>query len=182
MKEQLQQRWAGLSYRERVVVGVGGLVLAASLLFVLVVDPLVERRDILDRQIVRKQHALRELAEVGAEYEVARARLIRLEARMAAGQGKFSLLPYLEEVASAAQVRDRVTAMQAQVAPPMQGYKETSVEFRLEGVGWPQLLQLLVTLESAPYLLQVKRFQAKPRFDAPHVLEATLLVSAYEKE
>jgi general secretion pathway protein M len=182
MIDAIRRRWAGLSGRERMVVAAGGLVVAVSLLFVLVVGPLLEQGEVLDRQIARKQRALRDLAAIGAEYAVARAHVARLEERMAAGQGKFSLLPYLEEAASAAQVRDRIVAMQPQIALPAQGYKETSVELRLEGVALPQLLNLLVRLEDAPYLLQVKRFQVKPRFDAPHLVEATLLVSAYEKE
>ena len=72
--------------------------------------------------------------------------------------------------------------MRPQTNPPVQGYKETAVEVRLEGVLLPELLALLVRLDDSPYLLRVKRVQIKPRFDAPHLLEATLLVSTHEKE
>ena len=41
---------------------------------------------------------------------------------------------------------------------------------------------LLVKLEDSPYLLQVMRLYVKPRFDAPHLSDITLLVSTYDKE
>lgn len=178
----LQERWAGLATRERIILSGGAVIAAVSLLFVLVVDPMLERRDILDRQIARKQRAVGELAQLGVEYATARARLAQIEKRIEDGKGKFSLLPYLEEAAAAAQVRDRIVSMQPHPTQPAQGYKETAVELRLEAVQFPPLLSLLVTLENSPYLVQVKRLQIKPRFDAVHLLEATLLVSTYEKE
>lgn len=181
MRQAIQQRWTALSSRERMIVLTAGGLLAAGLLFALAIDPMLEQLDQLDRQAAGKQRAIRELTGLGAEYATARARLTRLEERMAAGQGKFSLLSYLEEAASYAQVRDRITGMQPQISPPTQGYKEMSVELRLDGVQMPQVVALLVKLEDSPYLLQVKRLQIKPRFDAPHLLEATLMVSTYEK-
>lgn len=182
MKALLQDRWAALAARERVIVAGGGLLAALALAFVFVVDPLLERREVLDRQIARLQRALGELAGVGADYATARAKLGRIEKRLDEGRGKFSLLPYLEEAAAGAEVRDRIVSMQPQPTQPAQGYRETAVELRLEAVSLPRLMALLVALESSPYLIQVKRLQIKPRFDAPEQLEATLLVSTYEKE
>ncbi len=182
MKTMLYERWANLAGRERLLVAGGGLVAVASLLFALLVDPILERLDLLDRQIARQQRAMSELALVGAQYGDARTRLAQIEQRLKAGQGTFSLLPYLEEAAASAHVRDRIASMQLHPLPPAQGYKETAVELRLEGVLFQQLLALLVTLEDSPYLLHVTRLQIKPRFEAAHLLEATLLVSSYEKE
>ena len=108
--------------------------------------------------------------------------MARLEERMSTGKGKFSLLSYLEEAVTQAQMRDHIVAMQPQAGQAGQGYREMAVELRLEAVPWPQLLNLLVKLESSPHLLQVKRLHVQPRFDASHQLEATLLVSTYESE
>lgn len=182
MTMKLQERWANLAGRARVIVAGGGLVAAASLLFALVVDPMLERRDLLDRQIARNHRAIGELAVAGPEYAAARARLAQIETRIAGGKGKFSLLPYMEEATGAAQVRDRIVSMEPQQAPSAQGYKETAVELRLEGLRFQELLGLLVKLETSPYRLQVQRLQVKPRFDAAHLLEVTLLVATHEKE
>ncbi|MDE3225503.1 MAG: type II secretion system protein M [Nitrospirota bacterium] len=182
MKTMLRERWANLAGREQLFVVGGSLVAVTGLLFVLLVDPMLERLDVLDRQIARQRRAMGELALVGAQYGAARARLAQIEQRIEAGKGTLSLLPYLEEAAASAHVRDRIVSMQSHPLPSAQGYKETAVELRLDGVLYSQLLALLVTLEDSPYLLHVTRLQIKPRFEAAHLLEATLLVSTYEKE
>src|SRR5574341_388981 len=174
MIQNARQRWQALARRERLIL-VGGVIAGAlSLLFVLVVDPWMERLERLDRQITRTQHQIRELGVQGAQFDSLRRRLVALDEKLASGRGQFSLLPFLEEAAAGARVRDRIAAMRPQSNPPVQGYRETAVEVRLEGVLLQEILDLLVKLEDSPYLLQVKRVQMKPRFDSPHLLEATL--------
>lgn len=182
MIQSLRQRWEAMARRERVLLAIGGAVGAVSLLFVLVVDPWMARLERLDRQIARAQREMRDLGEMSVQFDLLRGRLAALETKLATGQGRFSLLPFLEEAAAGARVRDRVAAMRPQSKPPVQGYRETVVEVRLEGVLLQEVLDFLVALEDSPYLLQVKRVQMKPRFDSPHLLESTLLVSTHEKE
>jgi len=177
----LTQRWNALSARERVVFLSGAILGVLSLGYVLIVDPSLERRDRMNRQIFRAERQQAELRVLGAQAATLRARLAGVEAKLEAAKGRFALLPFLEEAANAALVRDRVTAMQPQPTTPAQGYKETAVEVKLEGVQLRELLALLMKLEDSPYLLQVKRVQFRPRFDSPHLLEATVLVSTHEK-
>ena len=182
MTNVLQQRWNGLSGRERVIVMGLGVMIMAALLFTLVIDPLLEQIDLLDRQLAGKQRTLNQLAIVGADYNTARVELAEFDQRIMAGQGTFSLLSYLEEAASAVQLRDRITAMQPQTSISHQGYREATAELRLEGVAFPSLLKLLAKLEDSPHLIQVKRLQVKPRPDAPHRFDAGLTVSSFDKE
>lgn len=182
MLRQLTDRWTKLSARERLVLTIGGGIVAAIMGFAFVVDPWLAHLDHLDRQIARTQRNLQELGGLGPEYTRSHARLAALEQRMAAGAGTFSLLPFLEDTAEAAGVRDHITAMHPQPGTPLQGYTETAVEMKLEQVAFPDVLDLLVKLEEAPALLQVKRLQIVPRFDSPHVLDTTILVAAYQKQ
>jgi general secretion pathway protein M len=182
MRQRAQQRWGSLSSRERMVVIGLGIVTVAALLFTLVVDPLLDEIDRLDRQLASKQRVLSQLAVLGAEYTMARAQLDAFDRRITAGQGTFSLLSYLEEAASAAQVREQITAMQPQASVSNQGYREVTAELRLGGVPFSSLLVLVAKLEDSPHLLQVGRLHVKPRVDAPHRFDAGLTVSTYEKE
>lgn len=182
MRHTIQQRWAGLTGRERLVVCVLGLFIVAALLLTLVIDPLLENLDLLDRQLEAKQRTLGQLALVGTDYARERAQLTEFDQRIMAAKGTFSLLSYLEEASAAAHVREQIAAMQPQATVSSEGYKETSAELRLAGVSFPSLLKLLAKLEESPYLLQIKRLQFKPRMDAPHRFDATLTVSAYDKE
>jgi general secretion pathway protein M len=181
MMEALQERWRHLATRERMILGVGGAVVLASLLFVIVVDPLLERIDKLERQTVRKSKERVELAALAVEYQAKQARVGKLEQRLPNGDGQFSLLAFMEEAAASVQIRDRIVGMQPQQGTLQHGYQETAVDLRLDGVQFPQLLSLLVALEQAPYDVQVHHLQIKPKYDNPISLDATLRIVSYAK-
>lgn len=181
MTPMLQERWRHLAPRERTIVAVGGVVVVASLLFLLVVDPLLARIDKLERQVVRQSKERGELSVLAAEYAAKQARVTKLEQRLPPADGQFSLLAFMEEAAASAQIRDRIVGMQPQQPATLQGYLETSVDLRLDGVQLPQLLALLVALEQAPYDVQVRHLQVKPKYDNPVNLDATLRIVSYAK-
>ncbi|UVT14512.1 MAG: type II secretion system protein M [Nitrospira sp.] len=170
-----------MSRRERVIMLTGGIVLGLSLLFVLIVDPLLDKLDRLERQAVRKQKDLAELTVLGQTYLAKRDRLTKVESRMPGADSHFSLLTFMEEAATTAHVRERIAGMQPQVQSLAQGYEETAVDLRLEGVQLPELLALLVAIDQAPYDLHVRHLQIRPKFDNPVNVDATIRVLSYAK-
>lgn len=181
MIETLRQRWAALNARERAIVGIGGLVVVLTLLFVLVVDPMLEQMSVLDRQQVKKRRDYEELARLEVQYRDVQSRIGTLEQRLAQSGSTFSLLPFLEETATTSGIRQQIVGMQPQPTVPLAGYQETAVEIRLAGMHLPQLLSLLAAIERAPGLVQIKRLQVTPQYDAPHLLQVTLRVASYAK-
>lgn len=181
MKQMLKERWQQFSQRERIIVSTGGGVIAAVLLFLLIVDPLTASIDKLDRQARRKAKDSQELALVAQEYLAKQARMAKLEQRMPTPPAQFSLLAFMEEATTTAQIRDRIVGMQPQAPLIVQGYQETSVDLRLDGVTLPQILALLVAIEQAPYDVQVHHLQMKPKYDNPVNLDATLKIVTYAK-
>ncbi|MGQ0812506.1 MAG: type II secretion system protein GspM [Nitrospiraceae bacterium] len=176
-----RHRWNHLSGRERMIVVCGGTLVLLSLLFVVVVDPLLTRLDRLERQALRKERDMKELTALSAEYALLKARLSKIEEGMPSIDGQFSILPFLEDAAATSQMRDRIVGMQPQNPTLMQGYQETSVDLRLDGIQFPQLVDLLVDLESSLHGIQVRHLQITPRFDTPYLLAANLRVTAYAK-
>jgi general secretion pathway protein M len=181
MMQMLKERWQHFLPRERIIVSVGGAIVAAALVFLLIVDPLLASIDKLDRQAKRKAKDSQELALVAQEYLLKQARLAKLEQRMPSPPAQFSLLAFMEEATTTAQIRDRIVGMQPQAPITVQGYQETSVDLRLDGVSLPQLLALLVAIEHAPYDVQVRHLQMKPKYDNPVNLDATLKIVTYAK-
>lgn len=181
MKQMLKERWQQFSQRERIIVASGGAVVAAALAFMLIVDPLMASIDKLDRQARRKAKDSQELALVAQEYVGKQARIDKLEQRMPSPSAQFSLLAFMEEATTTAQIRDRIVGMQPQAPLVVQGYQETSVDLRLDGVTLPQILALLVAIEQAPYHVQVHHLQMKPKYDNPVNLDATLKIVTYAK-
>ena len=181
MIPMLKERWQQCSQRERLIVAGGGAVVAAALVFLLIVDPLMASIDKLDRQTQRKAKDSQELALVAQEYTIKHARIAKLEQRMPSPPATFSLLAFMEEATTAAQIRDRIVGMQPQTPQVVQDYQETAVDLRLDGVSLPQLLALLVAIEQAPYDIQVHHLQVKPKYDNPANLDATLRIVTYAK-
>ena len=181
MMTQLRERWKHLAPRERTMLMIGGLITAISLLFVLAVDPLLTTLDRLDRQATKKQKESGELAMLAQEYAAKHARLTKAESRMPSADSGFSLLAFMEDAATTAHIRDRIAGMQPQMQVLVQGYQETAVDLRLEGVQLPEILALLMELERAPYDLHVRHFQVRPKFDNPMNLDATIRVLSYVK-
>lgn len=181
MMDTFRERWQHLSQRERLIVSIGGVVIGLSLLFVLVVDPLLAKYDRLDRQEVRKQKDLSELTVLTQDYESKRERLAKAEQRLPDADSRFSLLTFMEEAAGSARIRDHIAGMQPQVQTLPEGYEETAVDLRLEGVQLPELLALLVAIDRAPYTLHVRHLKIRPKFDNPVNLDATVRVLSYAK-
>ncbi|MEC4889574.1 MAG: type II secretion system protein GspM [Nitrospira sp.] len=181
MTPQLRERWKQLATRERTLLMIGGAVTAASLLFVLAIDPLLSTLDRLDRQAAKKHKESGELALLAQDYAAKQARLTKAESRMPAADSGFSLLAFMEDAATTAHIRDRIAGMQPQQQTLPQGYQETAVDLRLEGVQLPELLALLREIEQAPYDLHVRHFQVRPKFDNPMNLDATIRVLSFVK-
>jgi general secretion pathway protein M len=181
MMQMLKERWRHFSLRERIIVATGGTMAVAALVFLLIVDPLMASIDKLDRQARRIAKDSQELALIAHEYVAKQARLAKLEQRMPIPPAQFSLLAFMEEATTRAQIRDRIAGMQPQAPIVVQGYQETAVDLRLDGVTLPQLLALLVAIEQAPYDVQVHHLQMKPKYDNPVNLDATLKIVTYAR-
>ena len=181
MIQMLKERWQHFSQRERLIVAAGGAIVAAALVFLLIIDPLLATIDKLDLQARRKAKDSQELALVAQEYASKQARIAKLEEHMPSPPAQFSLLAFMDEATTKAQNRDRIVGMQPQAPIVVQGYQETAVDLRLDGVSLPQLLALLVAIEQAPYDVQVHHLQMKPRYDNPVNLDATLRIVTYAK-
>ena len=77
MIANLAQRWAALGSRERLMVLWGGVIIAVTLLYVFVLDPQMELARRYERQSLKKQRDLQEIASLGAEYDRLRAQLTK---------------------------------------------------------------------------------------------------------
>lgn len=177
----IRERWRKMSQRERAIVLLGGIVIGFTLLFVTAVDPLLTIFERLERQTVRTQKDIKELARLGQEYTMKQERLAEAERRMPVLDSHFSLLTFIEDAAITLGVRDWITGMQPQIQLLAQGYQETAVDLRLEGVQLPELLELLLAIEQAPYDVRVHHLQIRPKFDNPLFLDVNLRVLSHAK-
>ncbi len=175
--EQLKR----LSFRERVMVLAGGLFLVTVLIYITAVEPMLDRMQRLDRLIAGKQSAIQELAVIRAEYVGVHARATQIDQRIDAASDTFSLLAFLEEVATDAHIKSQIVSMRPQSALPSNDYRENSVEVKIEKVALSSVVDLLRAMHEASAVLRFKRLHLRPRFDNPAYLDVAFLVSTYER-
>lgn len=89
------------------------------------------------------------VAQLGQSYLAKRDRLSMIESRMPQRRA-FATLTFIEEAATTAQVREQITGMQPHVQSLAQGYQETAVDLRLEGVQLPRIIGVIGCDQSGP--------------------------------
>ncbi len=181
--QRLKDYFEARSRREKIVLLAGGVVVAGFLLYALIQLPFayLERMRTLDRLILQKEADLKQLAELKTQYQKLHDRVSRIETKIAQDRQGFSLLSYLEEVATTVKIRSNIAYMRPQTLPQTEGYREVAVEVKVENAPLEQIVRLLTTLEQSPHVLKVRRLHLKTRFADPNYLDAVFLLSTYEK-
>jgi len=71
--------------------------------------------------------------------------------------------------------------MKPTVVPIGENYRESSIEVKIEKVVLEQIMHYLHMIESSDFPLKIKILQLKNRFDDAGLMDASVVVSFYEK-
>ncbi|HUK55443.1 MAG TPA: type 4a pilus biogenesis protein PilO [Nitrospiria bacterium] len=172
-----------ITSRERIYIIIGGVTLVGLLLYGLysAATSYLDRTKEIDRLIRQKEEALTTLDQFRREYVQIKGQVGALDERIGKDQGNFSLLSFLESLAGTTDVRSKIAYMRPQAAVPVDQYRETSVEMKIENVTLDQAVRFLSAIEQAPHVLKIKNLHFKTRYADPQFLDVTFLVSTYEK-
>ena len=181
MMQMLKERWQHFSQRERIIVAAGGTLVAATLAFLLIIDPLMATIDNLDRQTRGKRKTARSLRSSRRNTWSSRRVLPSSNNACRSRRPSFHCWRSWRKrrrrrrfvIASPACSRRLPSSFRAIRRPPS--------TFGSTGVSLPQILALLVAIEQAPYDVQVHHLQLKPKYDNPVNLDATLRIVTYAK-
>jgi general secretion pathway protein M len=165
--------------RERAFVIVAGVAVLVTVLYMVVIDPLLKRTATLDRQIVNAQRQLKELYTLQQDYLRQKSVIDRINTQLKQQQRNFAIFSRLEEVARQTGVQNKIQSMKPTISPPNDAYREESVEIKMEGVTLEQLIPYLHQVENSPQLLKIKRLDIKPRNDNRQILTVTFRVSVF---
>jgi len=164
--------------KEKRTLIVGGCALVALLVYVLVISPYMKAMDLMDRRIVRKTEELSEILALQQEYFRRREKTRVLEDMVRSSPG-FSLLSFLENLATKNKVKTQIAYMKPVTAPANEKYRESSVEMKLEGINLKQLVDYLYGIEQSEQPVRIKRLNiAKQKRKA--YLNVTLQASTFE--
>lgn len=130
-------------------------VTAVWALYTLVLQPTGERIRTLQRVIPEKQAELRNLQAKGVEYLALQRTVRKLQAKLAAQDANFQLLPFLETMGERHKLTGRIVSMQQDMVQSGPNYSEAVVTMELHEISLKQLVDFLVAVESSPAIVQV---------------------------
>jgi Tfp pilus assembly protein PilO len=169
--------WRRLSWREQLMLGWGGVIVAGLLVYMFAVDPLLQKMAMLDRLIPQKQRELEQLNRLREEYAQLKRRVDR---NVRSLEADFSLSTFVEKTVLEKVGKPHLAGIKPQPELSFEQYQEVTVEARLERVTLGQITAFLSGLEAAPQRLRAKRLEVKSRFNEPDLLDAAITVAVYQ--
>ncbi len=169
-----------LAFREKVVLGLGALLVVTILTYTLIITPYREKMRILERRIEQKTEELEMISTLSQEYREVKKRIEELKGKAGKRGKSFPLFSHLESLAAKTLIKGNIASMKPQSTPIGEHYKESSVEVKLESITTRQLVDYLFRIENSEGFLRIKRLHLKKRQDNPEYLDATFVVSTYE--
>ncbi|HEX9757995.1 MAG TPA: type II secretion system protein GspM [Nitrospiria bacterium] len=172
-----------LSHRERIFTVSGGITLVFLFVYFFGVSPLLEQMKTVDRLILQKEDELQKMAFLKKEFDELKGKLRGIEQKISQQKKDFSLLSFLEGTANTVEIRKNISSMRPQpIASEDNSFEEDSVEVRVENVKLSQIVEFLTAIESSPVYLRVKQVRLKTRYSDPNFMDATFLISSYQKK
>ena len=169
---------ARLSPREQRFVYTAGIVLGATLLYALVLDPLWQLHADMTTRVAAKERELREVVALRREYLATKAEVERIQST--AGPG-FSPVSFLENLTNNTVGQDKVLAITPVGQERQPGITLETIELKLGGVSLREIVNLLYKIDTTGAMLHPTRLSIKKRFKDPYtfdVLLTTLAISA----
>ena len=180
MKEWMNRiagAFAGLAPRERLLIGVAGVLLAIALIYLVIVGPILGAAERSEQRLATVDQQLRVMKRMRREYDDVQYRLSDVEQRIRSGS-RGNLRTALETLARQATVK--VESMEPQASPANEVYRETKVEVGLRNVTLAQTVSYLHQIETSPQVLSVKALRVRTRPEKPEFLDVTFTVSSFE--
>lgn len=167
-----------LDGRERIIVLVGIFVLIGVLFWLLLLNPYMNTMQSLDRRIEGQRRNLEQVATRGQEIDQLRRQLSEIEARQRSDRPLFS---QVENLTKQMGVRDQLLSMRPQPDSVQDGFRQQTVEIRLERVTLSQLVGFLYAAEHRSHGIQVRSLRVRPRFDDRSRLDVNLVLMSLER-
>ncbi len=165
-----------LAKREKYLVSSAGGVLFLLIIFHVLINPFLDKKDFLKKEINRKQIALDEMALLSAEYKALKRGDQGLHKILGKRNKDFTLFSFLEQEAAESNVKDHIKYMKPSVSQGSGQYKESIVEMKLEGITLKQLVGYLYRIESRKNAIGIKRISIKENKKESGYLNAVLNV------
>jgi hypothetical protein len=179
---QLRAHYNRLEPREKLLVRIGGGLLAIFLAYNLIYLPTVDLRAGLSDRVADRQRELVEVRAMTRTYLRLESELAVARKRTVPGSKDFSLFSVVEKALSDSVGRDKLGSITPGVDRKVaDGMVEYSVDLQLTNLSLPQLIDALYGLQTLPVPVGVSTIHIKRRFQDPHSYDVDMTCVALAK-
>ena len=169
------------SKREKSMVVAAAGFIVIFLVCQLMVFPVIDKKERLQRSLAASSRDLAKIQAVADEYNRLQQQSSFARKQLTARETGFTLFSFLEKMAGATRLKDRIAYMKpSDSAPKNSPFKISTVEMKLEAITLEQLVDYLYKLETSEHALQVKRISIVKAERAKGLLSATMEIESYK--
>jgi general secretion pathway protein M len=172
--------FSNLSARERWLVLGAVVFVGLALIFALIVNPALEKKQRYIRMALDKRQDLAQFREYASEYRSLQSSLAEIEKKVASSSSDTSLLAAMESNARKLGLAERIASMKPFTSELDSGMVQSSVEMRVEKIDLKGLVEFMEAIETGPNMAVTTRLRIKTRFDDPALIDTTILVTTLE--
>ncbi|MCP3953579.1 MAG: type II secretion system protein M [Desulfobacterales bacterium] len=164
---------------QRMVYTAAGLIVVFLVCWLMVI-PVIDKKERLQRALAVGSRDLAEIQVVIAEYNRLQQESSATRKQMTARKTGFTLFSFLEKMAGATRLKDRIAYMKpSDSAPKNSPFKISTVEMKLQAITLEQLVNYLYKIETADSAVQVKRISIVKTERARGLISATMEIESF---
>ncbi|MDA8139860.1 MAG: type II secretion system protein GspM [Desulfobacteraceae bacterium] len=177
----LQKLPFNLKRREKIALSVAGVVLGILILTQLIIFPILNRRDRLEKQIVTRTKQLEEMYQLKAEYESLTKNQVSNEAQLKSRSPGFTLFSFLDTLAGQSGIKQNIIYMKPSTTN-LKGstFTLSIVEMKIDSLTMNQLVTFLHGVETSPNLVWIKRISLSKGEKNNQLINSILQVETYQ--
>jgi type II secretory pathway component PulM len=145
-----------LNRREKQYIAGGGAVIAVFLVFWLIIFPIADKRDLLERTLDQRTNELKEIRALQAEHLALEQTAKRAQSELARRDSNFTLYSYLGSLADSVGIKDNISSINSS-SSVVGDVNMSTVEVKIDVVTMEQFAKYLHKIEYSGNNLFVKR-------------------------
>ena len=170
-----------INKREKIAIWIGTGVIGLFLVLQVIINPFLDSRRRLFRQIDVQTRTLQEMQELRMAYASIQEGADEVRDSIAARRTGFTLFSFLDSLAGQAGLKDRIAYMKPSSSTlPDAPYRTATVETKLQAITLKQLLNYIYRIETSRNMVRLTRLSVTKTGKQEGTVDAVLLVETFE--
>lgn len=169
-----------LAPREKIAVALAAVVVSLTVLIAGIILPYRAAMTRLDERIASRQEQILAGRTLAGRIKALQGEVASAERKLQGTQSA-PLVSTIEGMIAEIAGKTALLGIRPQPSTPPAGFRQETIEIKLEKIRLEQLVRLLHSIDSAKMALQTESVKMRPRFEDPGLLDVTLVVSSFAK-